>query len=269
MLAEVDVSATVGRGAAPVSYTLFGYTSSLAIVKLEGIGVNEEAHARSDGYYEFSNFYAPRNSNEFCLTAIDTEQRMGTPLCIIAPTDVQGKRFGPYLLAPTIQVANGSPRAGQTNTVTGKTIPGTNVVVNVFEVPDKLILTLIPPAYAQSQGKITITSRADGTFTTNILSDKPGKVRLFAQSMFKSQKTPKSNTLTITIFSLWLTFVAFVVSFIKSLITLNLIILLQILVLAYIIYRRFFVHHLYERKKRALALRKKNLPMIEPIRTLV
>ena len=99
VLAEVDVSASVG--AAPVAYTLFGYTSSLATVKLEGIGVSEEAHARSsDGYFEFSHFYAPRNSNEFCLTPIDTEQLMGTPLCIVAPQDVQGKRFGPYLFFP-------------------------------------------------------------------------------------------------------------------------------------------------------------------------
>lgn len=266
VLAMIDVSASIG--AAPVSYTLFGYTSALTTVKLEGVGVHEETNARKDGYYEFTNFFAPRDSNEFCLTPIDTEQHMGAPLCIVAPTDVQGKRFGPYLLAPTIVVTEGETQTGESNTVSGKTIPGTSVVVNVFENPDRQILSLVPPVYAQENRKIITSSSSDGTFTTHISSDKPGKVKLFAQSTYMEQKTPKSNTLTISIVSLWLAFLALFFNLFRNLLTLNTFIAIQLFVLGFIVYRKLFIHPLYQRKKRELAIRAKHLPMVESSRAI-
>ena len=268
VLSEVDLSLSIG-GAAPVAYTLFGYTSALATVKLEGIGVNEETHARSDGSYEFKNFYAPRNSNEFCLTPIDTEQLMGTPLCIVAPQDVQGKRFGPYLLSPTISVATGNPKIGQSDAVSGKTIPGTSVTVNVFQEPDRQILTFAHPVYATSNSKIIATANADGSFTAKVTSDQSGKVRVFAQSVFKTQKTPKSNTLTLTIFGVWFMLLTLLISFLRNFVNWNVIILFQIILLAFILYQRSRMHQVYQKKRRALAIRKENLPMIEPERELI
>ncbi|MFA6005806.1 MAG: hypothetical protein WC775_04970 [Patescibacteria group bacterium] len=267
VLAEVDVSASVGY--APVAYTLFGYTSSLALVKLEGVGVSEETHARSDGYFEFTNFYAPRNSNEFCLTPIDTDQLVGTPLCIVAPVDVQGKRFGPYLLSPTISVATGNPQTGQSDAVSGKTIPGTLVTINTFDDPDRQTLALVPHAYAARSKKITATSNADGSFSTQITAEQSGKIRVFAQSVFESQKTPKSNTLTLTIFSAWFTAFMLMLGLLRNLINWNIIILLQVSVLLFILYKRIHMHHVYRHKQRALLLRRQNLPMIEPERELV
>ncbi len=240
-------------------YTLFGYTSAKAVVKLEGIGVSQQTKAQNNGYFEFVNFLAPITSREFCLISIDTENLMSPPLCIPIPENVSTRRYGPFLLPPTIRLSYGNPNIGQESLISGKTIPGTSVQINSFsDNPSyQLLAKLMPVAYAQSQKtkqNISTTARSDGTFTTKVVSQQPGKVRVFAQSKYLGQKTPKSTTLTINILGAGLFLLMLTISLLKALININTIILLQLVVLAFLLYRRLKWAHIQQRRQKAIVL---------------
>lgn len=198
---STDISVQVGTDIE--YYSLFGYTSSFATVTLDAFGLSEKTNADQNGYYEFINFAAPRSTKEFCLTTIDTEQLTAPPLCIATPPAKLGEKFGPFLLPPTIQIQQTEAGLGTETKVVGKTIPGTSVTLIQFSqnLTSRGFIEPISTVYAQApalkSGKNIITSSAsDGSFTTNIVTPQAQKVRLFAQSTFLKQKTPKSVTLT-------------------------------------------------------------------------
>jgi hypothetical protein len=243
-------------------FSLFGYTSAYATVKLEGIGLLEQTQANSKGYFEYNNFFAPQKAKEFCITAIDTEKLSSLPLCFAPPTNTFNRKYGPYLLPPTIRLGKGSVEVGETAIVKGKTIPGTDVSVNVFDEAESNTMTfnIVKTAFANERPKeIKLTARSDGSYTAPIYSDKGGKKRVFAQGVYSQQKTPKSITLTLSILSKIMIILEMIIKFLSSLLTLNNIIFVQLLLLIlYILYRRKKLSWLamHKEKQRAIILYK-------------
>lgn len=241
-------------------YTLFGYTSAKSIVKLEGVGVSQETKANNDGYFEFVNFLAPITSREFCLVTIDTENLMSPPLCIPIPENLSNRHYGPFLLPPTIKLSKGNLSIGQESLVTGKTIPGTSVQINTFSENSsyKLLSKIIPAVYAQNsrsaKQNLLIKAGSDGTYTTRIVSQQPSRVRVFAQSRYLGQKTPKSTTLTINILGASLFFLLFAIKLLKALVNINTIILLQLGIIAFLLYRKLQWAHIQKQRQKAIVL---------------
>jgi hypothetical protein len=236
-------------------YSLFGYTSSYATVNLEGIDLALQTQADKKGYFEFLNFSAPSSIAEFCLNNIDTENLASPPLCVSAPKENTNQKYGPYLLPPTIKVISSSDQENRTNVVAGKTIPGTSVLINAFS-DQQNSLTFIKSAYATNKKVLKVKTSSDGTYTTDLNIQEPGTVRFFSQSTYQNQKTPKSNTLSISLLSFWLTWLLSLYGFLKNLINLNNIILLQLLALGYLLWRKMTVSN--TKNKRQLMIFEKH-----------
>lgn len=277
VLAEVTNSVTVGQFApqptpAPgeaerfFSYSLFGYTSSYATVRLEGIKLLETTKARNNGYFEFNNFLASSRNVEFCLTSIDTENLVAAPLCIPVPIFNPDVKYGPYLLPPSLKLAKGNVETNEPSQVSGKTIPGASVNVYVFSQEGSTFAALlIKPAYAQNTTKkpatIKLRTATDGSFSTKVTSPVSGKKRVFAQSVFavkrNRSRTPKSVTLTINILAIWLAYIVALLNALGRLLNLNTLLLLQLLLIAYLVIKKkklYSWYLLHKNKRRALVL---------------
>ncbi len=247
-------------------YSLFGYTSAKADVRLEGIGLLEERTADHKGYFEFINFFAPAISKEFCLVSIDTEGLVAPPLCIEAPQNPEDQRYGPFLLPPTLRLSNGNIQKGEITVISGKTIPGTSVTVNTFNHETPQFLSLQPvgtvlAATSLKYQKQALAAAADGTFTTSLTGDSTGKIRVFAQSRFLEQATPKSITLTLNILTYWLAVIRIVLKFLFSLFNLNTILFLQLLVIVLLVLKKMGKLNWFGMQKEKVALRLNYTPI--------
>jgi len=270
ILAEVTNSATIPakRTEQYFTYSLFGYTSSYANVKLEGINLLQGTKADKNGYFEFINFKASNQNKEFCLLTIDTEGLVAPPLCFPAPTAETNRKYGPYLLPPTLKLAKGDIKTNEASEVSGKTIPGSSVNINVFSEPGRSLAGLVvKPALAENANKNTankvlkLNTNSDGSFSTTLKDNVSGKKRIFAQSVFNlnqsDNKTPKSVTLTLNIVNLFLALLIQLLDALKSLFNLNTILFLQVLLIAFLLLKRkqiFSWYYLYRHKKTAIML---------------
>lgn len=248
-------------------YSLYGYTSSYANVKLEGIRLLEGTKANKDGYFEFINFASSSQNKEFCLISIDTENLISMPLCVPVPNHLSQITYGPYLLPPTLKLKTNDLKTKQKTIVSGKTIPNTKANVYIFTEPErKPVFSLAKPVFAQSNPKpkvIKIDAETDGSFSTSVYANAPGKKRIFAQSVFSlnntNNQTPKSFTLTLNILTLFISYLIGILSFVRSLFTLNAVILLQIIILIAVLFKKSRVYDWYalsKNKQTALVLYK-------------
>lgn len=241
-------------------YSLFGYTSSYATVRLEGLKLSEKTTARPDGYFEFVNFLASDRNLEFCLTSIDTENLVSPPLCIPVPVYAPGEKYGPYLLPPSLRLTKGDLKTGETTTLSGKTIPKVDLKVYVFNEKEKTFAwNIIKSAQAANNQPEAISLRAsdDGSYTSQIYSKDAGKKRLFTQAVYQNNRTPKSVTLTVNILSILLAFLTLLWSLLRGLFNLNTIIALQILALVYLLRQRrllFNWYYLAHKRQRAIVV---------------
>jgi len=247
------------------SYSLFGYTSSRANVRLEGIKLLEGTKAREDGYFEFIGFMASSLNREFCLTTIDTENLIAPPLCIPVPVPQPQVRYGPYLLPPTLRLSKGEVNTGEITTVQGKTIPGSTVNLHVFNRTEQTLAKgLIKTAFAAESGRpmtIKLTAAIDGSYSTRIESNQPGKKRVFSQSVFLTNsgdsQTPKSVTLTINIFNALMAYLIFFFGLILKFLNLNVLLFIQAVIIIMVLLKRkriFSWYHLQLRKSQAIVL---------------
>jgi hypothetical protein len=256
-----------------ITYSLFGYTSSYANVRLEGIKLLEGTKASKNGYFEFINFKASSLNQEFCLLSVDSENLISPPLCVPVPTSLgyDDNRYGPYLLPPTIRLDKGSVETGQQTVISGKTIPGANVNMHLFDQPGKsLVSRIFKPVLAAPSARITpgvidevveLKTAADGSFSTKVVGKTSGKKRVFAQAAFSaegnSSKTPKSTTLTINVLSAFLALLLEFFGLFRKLFSLNLLLLIQFGIVFWLILRHkrvFSWLHLHQQKQRAIVL---------------
>ncbi|MCR4330077.1 MAG: hypothetical protein NUV65_06055 [Candidatus Roizmanbacteria bacterium] len=257
---DVSVSATIGT---TQSYSLFGYTSARATVSLNGIGLLKEVKADEKGKFIFENFLAPSSIQEFCLTAIDTENRMSTPLCVPAPQKYTSHdALGPYLLPPSIEVSNGQALTGEHITITGKTIPGTDVSIALFHETNQTVAFVKSVYAAQALEKKTVSASSDGSYTAQVTSTNQETIRLFAQAQFNKQKTPKSNTLSIKLISVIMNYFERFLSYLRLLLNPNVILLLEVCLVLFLIYSRFRWGTFFHKKKSYAIIEVKNqLPL--------
>ena len=225
---NVNVSVSIGN---MVSYELFGYTSSLALVKLEGIGLSIESRADSKGYFSFSNFLAPAGIQEFCLTSIDTEGGVSPALCVPTPLDNNTTHnMGPYLLPPSIRISSATSDTDEPVSIMGKTIPNTDVALTLYPSTTQSTLSLINSVYAAENTQHTIQTKAqnDGSYSYRYTGNAAGKVRVFSRSKYSGQFTPKSNTLSFSILSMLMVFLLQLIALLKKILTPNTILTMEI-----------------------------------------
>ncbi|HLL60309.1 MAG TPA: hypothetical protein VK338_01200 [Candidatus Nitrosocosmicus sp.] len=136
--ATVSTSTVIGSGK---QFTLFGYTSPGAVVRIEAIGLDLETIAKDNGYFAFEDEYAPFLSQEVCLTSTDTVGRLSAPVCLPPFPVNYNANIGPVILAPSISVDKGNLFIGQRAVLTGKTIPNEVVKFSFFKDEKKSLFT--------------------------------------------------------------------------------------------------------------------------------
>lgn len=194
--AKLPVSASIGH-----SVKIFGYTSPQAEVEVTGPLVYEKTTADNKGSFEFEAVYFANTTSELCLTARDRAKRGSMPVCVPAPDFLSESRaIGPVILPPTITIDKGSFFTNQQTSGTGESMPDTEINVSLFRngLFDRNITV-----YAASVPQYSIKTDQSGYFSFNLPSAGNSLFRLFAQAQFDNSMSPKSNTLTFKVISIW------------------------------------------------------------------
>src|SRR3989338_3479133 len=91
-------------------FSLYGYTSPLALVTFEGLGIFDQTTADDQGYFQFNNRFSPFSSREACLSSKDQFGRLSSPLCLPPFPVNYNVSIGPVIMPPTVSLNN--PPAG-------------------------------------------------------------------------------------------------------------------------------------------------------------
>lgn len=244
----VSVRATVGG----YQFNLFGYASPFALVTLDGARVFDQTTADKKGYFIFENRSAPFSLKEACVSARDQVGRISNPVCIPVPPTKYITTIGPVILPPTLSFNRSSYFIGDEVVLSGQTLPDTNVNLSVFIDRKKSLLnliTLIRPVFALAFSDFQARSDQNGNFSVILPSSSSDILRLFAQTNFDNEISPKSTTLQVNILPLWL----------RLLLTfhiLEFLIVLQLIGLSIYLLRRYLHPHVIT-SNRAIVLRPK------------
>lgn len=188
------------------SFRIFGYTSPNSLV--QALGVRTFAQVTSDrtGYFLIDSLPVSAEAKEICLTTLDSERRIGFPLCMPLPEDQTEGEIGPLLLSPTISLTSGNFIQNKNEQITGMTLPNVKVAVSYFDSPSVLIshqfsntLTkfIFPAAMASDLPTLTVTSDRKGIFTAKLPNQKAANYRTFAKGYYNNEiPTLKSQTLS-------------------------------------------------------------------------
>ncbi|PIY69177.1 hypothetical protein COY90_02010 [Candidatus Roizmanbacteria bacterium CG_4_10_14_0_8_um_filter_39_9] len=270
---DVSVSAYIGipaptPGAKDGRFSLFGYSSPHAKVKVNNPGMYSDTEADDTGYFEFTRLFTSRVIEDICLIAQDTDNRNTTPVCIPPIPSTENASIGPVVMPPTLSINGGSFFTGDTITMSGQTTPDTTIKLSMFTVDSntKLKASLGPmfsPVYAATLPKQDLKVSKNGKFTYSPPSDDPQYFRSFAQTMFQSALSPRSIMLNFDILPFWFITIKFFFGLwdaMKKHIV-EIVLLAQTLLLFYLLYRHFFRPHAIARS-RALMLRSHNFPQM-------
>jgi len=242
VLSEKTVNASASIGTLQ-AYSLFGYTSSYANVRLEGVRLYKETQARgNDGYFEFANFLAPADIKEFCLTSIDSEGMASPSVCVPVPSQRTGA-MGPYLLPPSIRLSTGNTNIDAAVTISGKTIPNTSITLEIFQA-NPTSLSLVKSANAQKRNSLlsrSAKSTSDGTYTYRYQNSQEAHVRIFSRSYYQEISTPKSNTLSLDIIGWFTALLLALINFLSGFLNPTTLLILEAAIVGYLLYRRFFL----------------------------
>lgn len=261
--ALTTVSATVGKPieqppGADKRFSIYGYTSPHATVKIHS-PMYGETKANGKGLYEFKYLFLTVFREDVCIVAQDTEGRSTPPLCIPPPTAEEDKRVGPVILPPTTSISAGNAYIGDTITLTGHTIPNVEVKLSLFtdEGKKNKKISLIPETYAYTIPQLSLTSNEKGEYSLVLPTASSQYIRMFTRAFFEDSSTPKSLTLVLDIFPLWMILFKFFSTFLSLLKAhiMELIILSQLYFLLMYFLRRFFnLHTFLHHRKNALTV---------------
>ena len=222
-------------------FSIFGYSSPQALVNLDAIGSHDDVRANQDGYFVFSNRPSPLFPQESCLTAQDQLGRISTPICLPPFPTNYNISIGPIILPPTASFNNpatgGDYYIGDEVILSGQTIPNTDVDLSMFtkeknsskiatlphgyiakKIPDlskqfnnvtMKQFSLIRSVEAFSFPELMTKSDTRGNYSIALPSSSSKTYRLFAQTNFQSQTSPKSLTLELKILPLWMIIIKF------------------------------------------------------------
>ncbi len=245
----VTIAAKVGG----YYFTLFGYTSPLAVVTMEGLSKEKQTIADNQGYFEFKNHPSPLAPKEICLSAKDQLGRVSAPLCL-PPFPIDANvTIGPVIMPPTVSL-NNSPGGvyftGDETILSGQTLPKTEVDLSVFiDTTNNPLALVVKPVEALTFPQLTTKSDHKGNFSLSLPSSQPDFFHLFAQANYKDLPSPQSITLNVKILPIWM-----IIWLIIKGRFIEIIIAAQILGLIIYFLRRYLHPHLIARE-RAITLR--------------
>jgi len=274
-------------------FSIFGYSSPQALVNLDAIGSHDDVRANRDGYFVFTNRPSPLFPQESCLTAQDQLGRISTPVCLPPfPTDYNIS-IGPIILPPTASFNNPATGSdyyiGDEVILSGQTIPNTDVNLSMFtdetqnsklktqnynsklkkDESGRILDFLVKPVNAFSFPELATKSDSKGNYSISLPSSSNKTYRLFAQTNFQSQTSPKSLTLELKILPLWMIIIKlllFLWSIIKSRL-LEIVLLAEIVSVCYYLFNWYF-KPFYLKRNRAIILRN-NLGLVLEAHELV
>ena len=272
-------------------FTLFGYTSPHAEVTFDGQGIYDKAYADENGYFSFDNRFSPFSPHEACLSSKDQFGRISSPVCLSAFPVKYNVSIGPVLIPPTLSLNQEYYYTNDQITLSGQTIPDSEVDFSVFtkdgngklgmetgqengkwkmvkslsstnQLPNPLLFLssiFIKPVEAFSFPELTARSDSKGNYSLSLPSSNPETFRLFTQTKFNDSMSPTSIKLNFKVMPVWMIIIQFFTSILLLLKGrwLELTIIGEILVVLYFILPLIF-HH----KNLAIILRKDDLPAV-------
>ena len=268
---EATISAFIGE----YRFTLFGYTSPKALVTFQGLGIFDQTYADETGYFEFKNRFSPFSPREACLTAQDQLGRLTNPVCLPPFPVNYNVTIGPVLMPPTLSLDKSDYWVGDKVILSGQSIPDSNISLSTFTDEKKSLISQIinkinPQVYAFSLPKLETKTDKKGNFSIALSSSSAKKIRLFAQTKFQNENSPKSVNLTFKILPWWMIIFKFFI-FLWLLIKprlLEIVILIELIfLLIYFLRSHFHPKTLAIIKKQPLAIIKYQKPKSELIKT--
>lgn len=238
---------------------IFGYTAPNALVQVLGIRVFAQGSSDTTGYFLINDVPVSNEAKEICITTIDSERRVGFPLCISLPVTNKPREIGPLLLSPTLSLSEGIIWQNQEAGASGRTIPNETVHVSFFEVAPESITDHVAASlrgrmsgevHAADLPVLAISSDEKGAFSFNLPSSKALGYRFYVKSEYKGNPTPKSQTLAFLIGAFASYFLLYILPWIIFLI------LFALMVTALIWYERkthvfaFYYRYIIEKKLR-------------------
>jgi len=207
---ETTVSAFIGE----YRFSLFGYSSPKSLVTFSGLGIFDQTYADEYGYFEFNNRFSPFSPHEACLTAQDNLGRLTAPVCLPPFPVNYNVKIGPIIIPPTLSLNKSDYWLGDEVILSGQSIPKTTVILSIFTNEKKGLLTSLfnkinKPVSALSLPKIKAPTDEKGNFSIALPSSSVKNFRLFTQTEFKKDISPKSINLTVKILPWWMVIVKF------------------------------------------------------------
>lgn len=268
----------------PSAFSLFGYTCPTCTVSVQNPGLYRSTDANSDtGKFEFAATFPSTLVEDICLIAQDKLNRVTMPVCIPPPPPNKKVAIGPVIMPPTVSINNNNFFTGDRIIVSGQTVPSTDIKLSLFTDESKTTLRAlyldknmslftkalltylmfkrkinpVREIYAATLPKREIKVDSQGNFTVNLPFEDPQYYRTFAQTIFENAFSQKSVTLNFDIFPGWFIIMKSFLAFLTALKgrLFEIIVLSQILLIAYYFIRRFSRPHIIARM-RSLALRK-------------
>lgn len=225
---SISVSASIGDN----RITLFGFTSPLSRVELTSPKTFALTYSDNKGYYIFDRTILPKHPGELCITATDDSLRRTSPICIPEPPPINFHTdIGPVILPPSLTITDETIKPDSTTVASGQSTPDSQINIFIYQVNHN------PPLFpkpAQAFGLPLLSTRSDanGNFSFNLPTAYSSKYRLFATLKFDNQDSPKSNTLTYALPSVyWILWLQN-----KWLITLLPLFLISLIIFFYILY---------------------------------
>ncbi len=249
VLSESTVSVSIGT----YTFSLYGYSSPYAQVTIQGNGVFDQTVADKNGYFEFKNKFSPFIPREACITSRDQLGRNSQPVCLPPFPTKYNVTIGPVIIPPTLSFNESTYYVNDEVVLTGQTIPQSNVTFSLFKDRDRLLQIIAP--HSLSFPKIETSADKGGNFSISLPSSKANAYRVFTQTEFNDQDSPKSLTLHFSIYPVWFIIIQYLWllwDLIKSRL-IEMIILVELIALSYYLLWR----HLHPRRVTSLALRER------------
>jgi hypothetical protein len=201
--------------------------------------------------------------------------RLTNPVCLPPFPVNYNVTIGPVLMPPTLSLDKSDYWVGDEVILSGQTIPETSVSLSTFTDEKNTLISQIikkinPQVYAFSLPKLETKTDKSGNFSIALPSSSAKKFRLFAQTHFQNENSPKSVKLTLKIFPWWMIIFKFFI-FIWLLTKprlLEIFILIELIfLLIYFLRSHFHPKTLAIIKKQPLAIIKYQKPKSELIKT--
>lgn len=196
---SISVSASIGDN----EVTIYGYTSPLSKVEMDGLNLYSQTYSDHTGYFLFFKTLLPKQPSELCFHSTDDNNRQSPPVCIPPPPETNyHTEIGPIILAPTLTIDTAKIKPNSTALASGQAIPNSEVEIEFFKVNSS---ALSFPKEVQAYSLPTLSTRSDnsGNYEFNLPTAYSSNYRLYTSVKYQEDASPKSNTLVYALPSLW------------------------------------------------------------------